>query len=192
MPFAITKAPRDLKTPVHPPVKPAGGLWAYGVLLPGYRYVAWGDTASNIVAAMLGDEEYSEKTDQERLTARILRALRLQVTTQARINASAMVTGEWDALCEWERAVLNGPRHVAPNMPGGFPTRDMFNGLDVWTAETPLMCLTTACEPLNPGVPPILGTDDNLWVLDPLDDESLLDSLEELGLIRTFTRSSSD
>ena len=125
-------------------------------------------------------------TAHERLVARIQCALHLQVTTQARINATAMLTNEWWDLCEWERRILNGPRHLAPNLPDGFPTRNLFDGLDVWTASTPLVCVTTASEPLVQDVPAIVGTLDNLLIIDPVDDWHLLASLEDIGLVQTF------
>lgn len=190
MASTITKAPRDPKTPACPPVKDDGSYYEWGMVLPGHYRYAWGDAVDDLVSVLVAVPDYPNMSEQAQLVARIECALHLQVRTQARINACAMVTGEWEeSLCQWERDVLNGPRHVAPNMPGGFPSRDLFNGMDVWTAVTPLVCITTACEPLNPGVPPILGTAENLWVIDPSDDKSLIGSLEDLGLVRTFRRS---
>lgn len=189
MASTITKAPSDPKTPVRPPVKEDGSLYEWGMVLPGHYRYAWGDALTDLVSVLVAVCDYPDLGPQQQLVARIQCALHLQVTTQARINATAMVNGQWETLCEWERVVLNGPRHMAPNMPGGFPTRDLFNGLDVWTSNVPLVALTTACEPLNPGVPPILGTAENLLVIDALDDQSLISSLEEIGLVRTFRRS---
>ncbi|TIC83613.1 hypothetical protein E8D34_15940 [Nocardioides sp. GY 10113] len=188
MSFVVTRAPRDPKAALPPPRGGAGETWALGMYLPGFHDLAWGESAADLVAALLGDPDYETKTEHERLVARILRSLRLQVAIQAQVNATAMLTGDWAALQEWERHVLSGPRHIAPNMPDGFPTRPHFSGADVWDARTPLVCVTTACEPLNPGVPPILGKDDNVWVIDPVDDESLLGSLQDLGLIQILTR----
>ena len=190
MASTITKAPRDPKDAPRPPVKDDGSLYEWGMSLPGnYRY-AWGDRLSDLVSVLVAVCDYADLGPQEQLVARIQCGLHLQVTTQARINAGLMVTGVWETLCEWERSVLNGPRHLAPNMPNGFPSRDLFNGQDVWTApHAPLVCLTTACEPLNPGVPPILGTEKNLWIINPIDDKSLISSLEEIGLVGTFRRS---
>lgn len=189
MAFTVTRAPRDPKAAPQPPRKSDGGLWVWGMYLPGYRDLAWGDSPSELVAALVADEGYVTSSPQARLNARVRRALYLQVAVQARINASAVISGDWEGLCEWERAVLNAPRHQAPNMPHGFPTRYLFNGQDLWTADVPLVCLTTACEPLNPGVPPILGSDDSLWTIDPIDDDSLLRSLADIGTIRLFTLS---
>lgn len=189
MASTITKAPRDPETPVRPPVKDDGSHYEWGMVLPGHHRYAWGDDIADLVSVLVAVHDYPDLGQQEQLVARIQCALHLQVTTQAKINAYFMGTGEWEALCEWERVVLNGPRHVSPNMPDGFPTRALFNGLDVWTSNVSLVALTTACEPLNPGVPPILGTAENLRVIDPIDDESLLDSLGDLGIVRTFRRS---
>jgi hypothetical protein len=156
------------------------------MLLPGGHRYAWGDTVSDLVSVLAAAPDYEDLSEKQRLVVRIEAALHLQVWTQARINADAMGTSAWGDLCEWERRVLNGPRHVAPNMPDGFPTRDLFNGADVWTAPVLLLGLTTASEPWNPGVPPILGTEANLGVIDPIDDESLLDSLADLDVVRVF------
>lgn len=187
MASSITKAPRNPKTPARPPLKDDGSLYPLSMLLPGHYRYAWGDSNQDLVSVLAAAPDYPDWDDQDQLITRIRCALHLQVTTQARINASAMVTGRWDQLCEWERRVLNGPRHIAPNMPDGFPSRDLFNGMDVWTAvDTPLVVLTTSCEPLNPGVPPILGTEENLWVIDSIDDDALLTSLADLGIVRLF------
>lgn len=188
MASTITKAPHDPRTPVRPPIKQDGSYYPLSMLLPGHHRYAWGDRLEDLVSVLVAVPDYPDLSEQEQLVARIRGALHLQVTTQAAINASAMCSGEWEMLCEWERRVLNGPRHIPPNMPDGFPTRGIFDGLDVWTATTPLVCLTTASEPLNPGVPPICGTAENLWVIDPLDSESLIESLEERGLVRMFRR----
>lgn len=186
MASTITKAPRDPKEAPRPPMKGDGSLYEWGMSLPGHYRYAWGDRFVDLVSVLVAVCDYADLGPQEQLVARIQCGLHLQVNTQGRINASSALTGEWDALCEWERAVLNASRHLAPNMPNGFPSRDLFSGQDVWTADVPLVCLTTACEPCNPGVPPILGTDENLWVINPIDDKSLVRSLEAIGLVRAF------
>lgn len=188
MASTITKAPRDPKESPRPPVRADGSLYAWGMALPGHYRYAWGDELSDLVSVLVAAHDYDGLGAQEQLVARIQCGIRLQVTTQARINAGLMDSGTWETLCEWERDVLNGPRHMAPNMPHGFPSRDLFDGQDVWTADAPLVCLTTASEPCNPGVPPILGTARNLWVINPISDESLISSLEEIGLVRAFKR----
>src|SRR6478752_243781 len=109
--YVVTRAPRDPKTPIAPPVDPDGELWTYGMFLPGFHLLAWAHAGPGLVAALLDDPDYATRSEQDQLVARIRRALGLQVVTQARINASAMLTDEWDGLCEWERHVLNGPRH---------------------------------------------------------------------------------
>ena len=112
-------------------------------------------------------------------------AVGIQVVTQARINTLAKTfLQQWDGACEWERRVLNGPRHVQPL---GFKSAPLFEGRDVWSCPIPLVLVATGYVPYS-AVEPVEGPEKTVWWIDPSTDEAFLDSLAEppLAAIRLW------
>lgn len=184
-----TRSPRKPGAAPVPPAKPNGAPYEWGIRLPGDRHIGWADTVMEIVGLLVGEPHYADMTPQDQAYHRILRAIRLQVVTQARINFLAQtVLGHWESACEWEREVLNGPRHVQPS---GFESAPLFEGRDVWTCPIPLVLVATAYQPYSE-VRRIEGSQETVWWIDPSTDESLLDTLnqEPLGLIQVWRLSS--
>lgn len=185
MAFCTTRSPRKPGAAPVPPTKPNGTCYEWGIRLPGDSHIGWADTVVEIVGLLVGEPAYEDMTPQDQAYHRILRAIRLQVVTQARINFLAQtVLADWDDACEWEREVLNGPRHVQPH---GFESAPLFAGRDVWTCPIPLVLVATGFEPYS-DLPHVEGPEDAVWWIDPSTDESFLDTLaqEPLGLIQVW------
>lgn len=181
--YVISRASRGCES-AQGPVRSDGSQFPWAILLPGGNEYGWADTVSDLVAVLIADPGYLQMSAHQRLVARISVAIRLMVIAQAEINSRAMTCGDWGNLCEWERQVLNGPRHRPANHPSGFPTRHLFSGADVWTAPVMLLCLSTWTA--VPGAQPVVGTSSNLGIIDPVDEWSLLESLAELDIVRIY------
>lgn len=185
MAHCITAAPRKPGAAPVPPLKPDGLPYEWGIWLPGHTRLGWADSIEELVGILTGEPGYSEMAPREQAYHRIMEAVRLQVVTQARINLIAQtVRDDWQRACEWERRVLNGPRHVQPH---GFESAGLFGGRDVWTCPIPLILVATGFAPYSP-VEPVQGSEGNVWWIDPSTDITFLESLlaEPLGLIRLW------
>jgi hypothetical protein len=181
----MTSAPRKPGAAPVPPFKPDGSPYEWGIRLPGNVHIGWADSICELVGVLVGQSDYDSMSAQDQAYHRIMHAVRLQVSTQARINLLAQtVLGDWDDLCEWEREVLGGPRHVQPH---GFPSDGFYGGRCVWSARVPLVLVRTGYKPYGPHEP-VEGVNNNVWWIDPSTNEALLESLlaEPLGLIRVW------
>ena len=185
MSMVVTRAPRDPKANLRVPFREDGTVFPWAMVFSGGKHVAWADDSTGLVAALTAVPNYADLSEQDKLIARIRLAISIQCSIQAGLNWEAQNSGLWEKLAEWERQVLNG---IRTSQPQGFPTRDTF-GHDVWSAPVPLIVVTTGYAPYTPGVPFIDGPEANLWVIDPIEEESLLDSLESapFGLVNIFS-----
>lgn len=185
MAHCITRSPLKPGASPVPPLKPDGSRYEWGIHLPGRDRIGWADTVAEIVGILVGEPRYCDMTPAEQAYHRIIAAVRLQVSIQARINVIAQTKcDDWVRACEWERRILNGPRHIQPH---GFDSAEFFDGRDVWTCPIPLVLVATAFRPYS-DVKPVEGTENNVWWIDPATDEWLLESLiaEPLGLIAVW------
>lgn len=183
--YCITRAPRKPGCQLIAPLREDGGRFQWGIRLPGYSRIGWADSIPELVSILVGSPDYLDLSAKEQAYRRIMRAVKLQCVTQARINLLAQtVRDDWDLACEWERQVLNGPRYIQPS---GFESAALFDGRDVWTCPIPLILVRTGYAPFS-DVEPVEGTDDNVWWVDPSTDTSMLDSLSSdlLGLIQVW------
>lgn len=181
----ITPAPRKPGEPPVPPARADGSRYEWAIRLPGHIRIGWADSIAELVGVLVNEPGYLDMTPQDQAYHRVLKAIRLQVTTQARINLIAQtVRDDWEQACEWERRILNGPRHIQPH---DFESAPLFGGRDVWTCPIPLLLVRTGFFPYSE-ISPVEGSPDNVWWIDPATDEWFLDSLiaEPLGLIQVW------
>lgn len=179
----ITRAPRKPGELPIPPERSDGSRYEWAIRLS--DRIGWADSISELVGVLVNEPGYLDLSSQDQAYHRVLQAIRLQVSTQARINLIAQtMRDDWEQACEWERRILNGPRHVQPH---DFDSRPLFAGRDVWTCPIPLLLVRTGFYPYSE-VHPVEGNLDNVWWMDPSTDESFLDSLiaEPLGLIQVW------
>lgn len=183
MSIAVLRIDLDKQSrPFAPPPLPEGAPAFEWCLRFPDRFDKFGfaTAPAEIVGLLLRNRDYAYLNPQAALVERIRYAMSVQVWQQARLNfvAQSTMQPDWDDAAEWERELLNGSRVEQPH---GWPSRD---GRDVWTCNVPLILLTTGYAPYCE----IPAPEGNVWWLDPLEDESLLASLEDMpfGLIDVF------
>lgn len=184
MTFTITRNTTAAEKPPTPPINPATGeAFPMMVQYSGGWLQCWCEDPEEAVSALIGNPAYLNETDQQaRLVARVKAAMRLSVVVQAEQIHDAQYDKRWDWLTEPEKAMLF---QVRISQPKGLH-EDLF-GAPWWTADVPLVVVSTGYEPWVEQVLP-LGGPDRVWVIDPLTPEDFLDSLEDLGIIRLFVR----
>lgn len=130
----------------------------------------YADTWTELVEALItgyADVSSTEEADQQRL----LYAVRSQVELQAAICAG--VVGH--KFTDDEIEVLLGDRHDQPR-------------IGLWTSPIPLVLVTSYYQPIGEidrpvGRPPRGDTDSNLIWLDPTDEQTLVETVAEAGIV---------
>lgn len=184
MTYVIT---RNTSAACQPPVAPVneetGEHFPIAMQYSGGWLYCWAEDVEECVAALAENSSYLDETDEQaRLVMRVKTAMRLAVVVQAEQIHLAQCDKRWDRLTAAEREVLLSVRITQPN--GLY--EDLF-GVPWWTADVPLVVVSTGYEPWVEQPLP-LGGPDRVWVIDPLTPEDMLDSLAGVGVIRLFQR----
>lgn len=186
MAFVITRVPRMKGAVAEVPLRKDGSRYEWCMSFASNTRHAWADDVRELVGVLAGLYAYPELDPQQALVERIKVAVRAQVIVTAQWCSEAMLNGDWDRLTEVEKRVLLSRRDRQPR---GWST-DLL-GHDYWsTTKPPLVLVTTGWwgeEHLMPR-----GSDRAIVWLDPLTDDSLLDSLEDCGeFVTTWFRAES-
>ena len=112
--------------------------------------------------------------DQERRTARVNYAVRVQVISQAQLNVEYPL----DTCTPEQEAVLMGTRDTPPIV-------------ERWAAPVPLVLVASFYEPRTDTPQPVAEPPGVILWIDPTDDRSLLLSLHRLGVIVVAERQAS-
>lgn len=149
--------------------------------LPGqFDRFALVSTEAELVSVLIGLPEYIYLDPQAALVERIKFAISTQCWEQGRLNviAQTVLTDDWRSAEPWQQKLLTGSRATQPR---DWPTKTQ-DGVDEWTCPIPLVLVATAYEPYSP-VPAPVG--ETVWWIDPIEDATLLGSLEDFpfGLI---------
>lgn len=172
--FARCRNPKE-GAPPAPPGLPDGATEPYRwcLRLPSqFEEYAYTSTEVELVSVLLGMPDYPYLDAQAALVARIRFAISTQCWQQARLNVIAQnITGDWATVEPWQQDVLSGSRARQPH---DWPTKTV-DGVDEWQCSVPLVLVSTAFEPFSP-VPAPVG--DMVWWIDPIEDATLLGSLE--------------
>lgn len=166
--------------PWAPIMKSDGSLFRHLVGFSDDRWHAYADTYRGCVEALTGVRGYRNLSEDQADFERIRWTLHQAVILQAQIIAAAERSGAWSSVTEAERHVLGSVGLVAPSgfTAGGVGAGCL--GADVWTARVPLVLVATAYQPFGGADMP----EGNVIVLDPSDDERLLITLHDAGVIR--------
>lgn len=168
--------------PPESPVHDDGTRYPYSMRFDGGDSLAFGDTPVELLSLLIHDYDSMEPAEQQ--VARIKFAIRVQTTSQARLNHE--VDGAYDTLTATELDVLNGPRFEQPH---GWGTGEMG---DVWEPEhVPLVLVETGYAPYTDIDKPISAIADvenppNIIWLRPVEEWEFLVSLANVGFIDLF------
>lgn len=152
------------------PTRPDGTFYRYEMICDGGWSRLYDDSVVGLMTHLVPG--YTRYDDDQRLAARIRHAVDAQVALQARLNVFFAATPRNNQ----EQDVLNGPRHVQPNV-------------SEWNCEVPLVLVDAFYEPYANAPRPVSGIADvamppNLWWLRPADgDLEYLRSLHETSVI---------
>lgn len=164
------------------PLHEDGTRYPFSMRFDGEKFIAFGDTPAELLGLLISGYEALDSREQQ--VERIKFATRVQVVTQAMLNAEADPE-VLDALTEAESAVINGPRFEQPH---GWGEGD--EG-DVWDSPLPLVLVETGYAPYTDFDKPISGMGDvenppNMIWLRPIDEWEFLTSLAEAGYIDLY------
>lgn len=179
--YVVTRIRRGMKdsedcNPV--PLKEDGSNWLWCCQFAGHTKTVWADDVVSIVAALTGEDGYAKMSARDAAVARIRFAVRTQVAVQSNLLAAAHMNGDWDRCTESEKEVILAPRYEQPSPEMDGFSRHLF-GSAMWSAPLPLILVTTGY--LNREMP--RGPEATLWLIDPTDEEALLESLDGIGVI---------
>lgn len=159
-------------SPLTAPTRPDGGAYPWCMYYRGDAEVAFADTPTDLLCALLPD--YATLTPTDAAVARI------ELGTAAATIIQAHVLAEADpaSLTEADRTTLTAPR-IGADAPHP----------EWWTCPVPLIVVTTAYTPYTDLPRPASGISDtadapNLWWVRPDTEETLLTSLHEIGYLR--------
>ena len=179
--FARSRSPKE--GPPPPPPSSEKGVsepYRWCLRLPGqFEEYAYASTEVELASVLLGLPEYAYLDAQSALVERIRFAIGTQCWQQARLNVIAQsVTGDWSTVEQWQRDVLGGSRASQPH---DWPPKTA-DGVDLWDCCVPLVLVTTGYEPYSDIAAPV---GELVWWIDPIENATLLGSLEDypLGLI---------
>jgi hypothetical protein len=158
--------------PVTAPPRPDGRPYQYELIYDGGRWRAYADDFRSLMGELI--DGYVEMTDDaERARARSEYAVRIQVVSQARLNAEHPL----DQCTPEQEAVLMGTRDTPPVV-------------ETWTAPVPLVLVSTFYQPHAETPAPVAEAPGHILWIDPTDDRSLLLSLHHLGVVVVAERES--
>lgn len=152
------------------PTRTDGSLYRYELVYAGHTHRTYADTPIELVEALI--EGYETMNEQARWEARLLYAIRVQVLVQAELNlAESFASLPLDV-----QTILQGPRHDPPVVPR-------------WAHPVPLVLVASFYAPaaLIPRPVRDQGMAPNVLWIDPSDDDSLLASLHDLGVVSVYT-----
>jgi len=157
--------------PVLAPTKENGDGYRYCMYFNGDVDVAFADTAFELMETLIPGYTSLDEEDQD--VARI----QYSQTAAATVQGAILAELEPGDVTDEEYAVLTAPRQLAQ------PT------VKFWSSDVPLVVVETSYVPYTdvPAPSSALGaTEDvaNVWMLRPMDEESFLVSLHEVGVIR--------
>lgn len=173
MPAVLIRNNVEGDGPLTPPTHEDGRGFRYAMYTPGLSDVAFADDYDELIEVLIPG--YFDLTEEEQAFQRIRYAQTAAAHVQAMIIADADGEGPEPSEAEW--AVLTAPR-------GGTQPR-----ADWWTSPIPLVVVTTSYKPFTDVPRPASGLSDtaraeNLWWIDPSDEDSLIQSLHEVYYIR--------
>ena len=161
------------------PLQENGQGYRYCLYTPGYYDVAFADDYIDLLAVLI--HGYRELNDDDQTVARI----RYATSAAARTQAALILDKPEITISKAEMDILMAPRALPQ------PRADW------WTCEMPLVVVTTSYEPYTKVPRPASGLGDvanadNLWWIDPTDEESLLTTLNQMDYIRLMENSDRD
>jgi hypothetical protein len=172
MSIIIHRAPRFPEDVVPPSVSAEGTPFPLCMFFSGMGSMAYADSYAELVDALIPG--YGTYSDPKALVARVDYAHSQAVWVQAQVWAD-----NEEPLTPAQEQLLAAPR-MGVQAPSG-----------VWEAPVPLVVLSVAYEPYTDVVMPLVASTatDTVWVIDPVSEESFLESLHEVGSIRLMRRS---
>ena len=176
----VIKGPADLRPAEDHPeatevvLNEHGRPYALGMVMPGGEDFCYADSMHDLLCGLLPGYE-KETNDEEKAFQRIVLADRAATIRQAEI----LVTADVDTVSESEWATLNAPK-----------TGPETASADWWRSTIPLFLVTTSYEPYTGRSRPASNQDgvkpNNLYWVDPADEESLMMSLHDIGYVRVM------
>lgn len=193
MPAVITPNSRKGEKSSEVPYKDDGEFFDFIMYFDGNSKIAYSDSPAELLELLIPG--YSDMSEEQRLDARLSRAINLQAVTQAQIVLS-LSQDDKDQLKEWELKALRGEYNDQDsyairgfwkeNLPEETNPEDVSEGdqLDVWESQIPLVLIDAAYKPWSDIEPPLGNPEgSNIVWLKPVDEIDFLLSLTSINYI---------
>lgn len=176
----VIKGPADIRlSEGHPQshevvLNPDGRPYHLGMVMPDGEDFCYADNLHDLLCALIPEYD-KQHDDSEKAFLRIVLADRAATIRQAEVLAGSDPSG----VSESEWATLNAPK-----------TGPESAAADWWRCDIPLFLVTTSYEPYTARTRPASSQDgvkpDNLYWVDPTDEERLILSLHDIGYVRVL------
>jgi hypothetical protein len=151
-----------------------GRPYPLGMVMPDGEDFCYADSMRDLICALIPEYE-REQEESEKAFLRIVLADRAATIRQAEI----LVDCDPGSLSESEWATLTAPKTGPDSASAAW-----------WRSAVPLLLVSTSYEPYTPRPRPASNQDgvkpDNLFWIDPTDEESLIESLHSVGYVRVL------
>lgn len=162
----INRADTGNGLPSEPPTKRDGSLYRYEMLHSGTTRRSYADTPAALLDVLAPG--YADADADKQWRTRLTLAATAQVTVQASLNLNPVLA----SLPQAQQRILQAPRHNPPV-------------IATWDCPIPLVLIATDYFPAGKLPAPSVsdGMAPNVLWLDPSDDVTLLNSLNDLNVI---------
>lgn len=153
---------------IDTPLNQYGNQYSFCMFFNNENEVAFADTYPELLEALIPNYLTQDENNQEYLR------IKLAQQAAAEIQAEILYSIDLKELTPKEKQILTHPKHLH-QIP-----------IEWWTSEIPVVVVETAYQPYTDVIKPASSheTEDNIWRINPLDEEQFLINLNEIGFIR--------
>lgn len=153
---------------IETPLNQYGNQYSFCMFFNNETEVAFADSYFELLEALIPMYSQQDENTQEYLR------IKLAQQAAAEIQAEILYTVDLETLALKEQKILTHPKHL-PQLP-----------IEWWTSEIPIVVVETAYQPYTDVIKPASShePEDNIWRINPLEEEQFLFNLHEIGYIR--------
>lgn len=153
---------------IETPLNEYGNQYSFCMFFNNESEVAFADTYPELLDALIPTYLNQDENQQEYLR------IRLAQHAAAEIQSEILYNIDLNNLTPQEQKILTHPKQL-PQLP-----------IEWWSSDIPVVIVETAYQPYTNVIKPASShsIEDNIWRINPLEEEQFLLNLNEIGFIR--------